>query len=476
MKSSKGDANTGTGESQTREPDTAAPFEQFLLAEYNNIAQAHFNTVESLANFIKHYIAIASIPFAVAVVFFNAQGLDTEGVLRLVNQHPLAVALFLSTVSLVGFLVLGYVINIRLDAILYARTVNGIRKYFFDRSRLELSEQLHVRALPTTTSLPNYIERWYFGFVVMIFAGVGAGYLGAGAYVWWHHAEWPLGWLAELVIAFAVLHWLLYAKLAEHRERTYLRRPIIGVDVDGVLNTHRQQFCEVLKTQVGKDLKPDEINRIPVHEIEGTSVTERDEHAVFNWAPYWVSMPPIHADIGFQIDKLRNLLGYRVWIFTHRPWPEPAMLQEQHRKAYWSEWKKASWWALPTRFAHGMDAWLENHGIPGLVRGRLIRSITSRWLRRQQIHYDKLIIEGGNTSTADARMLTRNRFRFAKENEFRAFVEDDLAKATKLSTICQVVFLIDHPYNQMQAPAVLPPNIVRVKTWRDIYRFMKNTF
>src|SRR5688572_23874413 len=105
MKSPEGNAGN-PGSQAARDSGTQDALEQFLLAEYNNIAQAHFNTVDSLANFIKHYIAIASIPFAVAAVFFNTQTLDTVGVLRMINQHPLAVSVFLSMVSLIGFLVL----------------------------------------------------------------------------------------------------------------------------------------------------------------------------------------------------------------------------------------------------------------------------------------------------------------------------------------------------------------------------------
>ena len=44
-------------------------------------------------------------------------------------------------------------------------------------------------------------------------------------------------------------------------------------------------------------------------------------------------------------------------------------------------------------------------------------------------------------------------------------MEDDLAKARKLADICDIVYLIDQPYNQTLA---LPNNIVRVKNWTGI--------
>jgi hypothetical protein len=50
---------------------SAETFEKFLLSEYEHIAHAHFNTVDSLANFFKHYIAIVSVPFVVIGLVLN---------------------------------------------------------------------------------------------------------------------------------------------------------------------------------------------------------------------------------------------------------------------------------------------------------------------------------------------------------------------------------------------------------------------
>ena len=132
------------------------PFEEFLLAEYDNIAHAHFNTIESLSNFIKHYIVIASIPFAVAAIFLDAENLKTVGTSLSVQNHSCVIAGAMTILSLIGFSVLGYVINIRFDAILYARTVNGIRKHFYDKSGVPLEEELRIRAL---LELPRFRGR-----------------------------------------------------------------------------------------------------------------------------------------------------------------------------------------------------------------------------------------------------------------------------------------------------------------------------
>ena len=240
------------------------PFEEFLLAEYDNIAHAHFNTVDSLSSFIKHYIAIASIPLAVAAIFFDTDRVAAAELPSILRDNSCLIAIFLSVLSFIGLCVLGYVVNIRCDAILYARTVNGIRKHFYDTSGLAFEDELRIRVLPRTPSLPKYIGNRYFGFVVATFMFVGTSYFGAGWFLYWSTASAPMGLLAVPVAAFASLHWLLYAKLTEHRERSYLQKPIIGIDIDGVLNSHRTHFSAQLKVLTGKELAAEDITRIPV--------------------------------------------------------------------------------------------------------------------------------------------------------------------------------------------------------------------
>jgi uncharacterized HAD superfamily protein len=102
----------------------------------------------------------------------------------------------------------------------------------------------------------------------------------------------------------------------------------------------------------------------------------------------------------------------------------------------------------------------------------LVINITIGWLKRHAFKYDKLVVERGNTNTVDPLLLTRNRFLISKDKMMRAFVEDDFHKAKKLADICEVVFLIDHPYNQ----GAVPMNVIRVKSWQEIYEFLRRVF
>jgi len=116
---------------------------------------------------------------------------------------------------------------------------------------------------------------------------------------------------------------------------------------------------------------------------------------------------------------------------------------------------------------------LEKWGLPGFIRARLILTTTRKWLSLHGFVFDRLIVEKGNTDTPDPRFLTRNRFIISKSRNIRIFVEDDLAKAKRLADICEVVFLIDHPYNQLDGGG-LPKNIRRVKSWQEIYQFFRS--
>lgn len=268
------------------------------------------------------------------------------------------------------------------------------------------------------------------------------------------------------------MHIILYWRLSRYREGSYLRGHIIGVDIDGVLNEHRKHFCEVVKRQIGQQVNPEEITHIPVHEIPGSTVSVEDEHAVFNWPQYWTDMPSMPG-APKVIARLHNLFGYRIWIFTHRPWPQATTFPQAHEKAYWQEWEKHSKWARLARWKtiqyieRRIAEWFR---IDLGISGRTLRNITDKWLKDNEITFDKLIIERGNTDTRDPLGHTRNRFVISQRKKIRLFVEDDLNKALKLADICELVFLPDQPYNK--APQ-LPNNVIRVTSWQEIEKFLR---
>jgi uncharacterized HAD superfamily protein len=429
-------------------------FGKFLLKEYDNIAAAHFNTVDTIATFFKHYLLIVSLPLPLfAVVFMLANNGAMSGVPALMK---LAVAGMASVIALVGLCVMGYIVNLRFDAILYARTVNGIRGYFSHRSGLQVEDERHFRVLPRSIHIPSYFELRYFLFVVLTFALLDCAYMLAGC-LWYadpvHHGWSGCLWVVLVVFVFGILHVCLYLYLACHRETGYLpsdiRPRIIGVDIDGVLNLQRRHFCNALQRICNKSVAPEDIVSIPVHKCAPLNVTKEEEHEVFNDPHYWKTMPPMD-DAADVIRCLRNAFGYRIHIFTHRPWPDPTSFS-------------------PTKSKSLSDAWLDvdpDWQEPPIA----IRKLTEEWLESCGIKHNELIVEHENTCETDSEILRLNRFAQARLTPLPIFIEDDLSKARKLANTCEIVFLINQPYNQAEDDAI-PFNIVRVNGWKEIHRY-----
>ncbi len=199
----------------------------FLKSEYNNIAQAHFNINTAVGEFFKAYIAIVSVPVSVAVIFARPADLRSGGMLQFLKANAMGVTLGLCLVWLIGLMVLGYLISLRCDALLYARTVNGIRNYFYSRAGIGTERARSIRVLPVDPTRPRYFEWGYFLFVVMAFGVVGTAYMLGGIYFYGLANGWIKDvrfWrnLAMLGSASILVHVLMYLAIAVYRERRYL--------------------------------------------------------------------------------------------------------------------------------------------------------------------------------------------------------------------------------------------------------------
>jgi len=169
-----------------------------------------------------------------------------------------------------------------------------------------------------------------------------------------------------------------------------------------------------------------------------------------------------------------------VYIFTHRPWPDPEI---KGQTEFVQRWRKAALESLE-KLERGSDsgkvglrtrARTEISRLRVKLSGRryglrLIDVITECWLVSNKIKFDKLIVERSSDDVSDPRGHFRNRFYISRQKSIRFFVEDDLEKANKLSYTCDVVFLYDQPYN---ASNQLPSNVIRVKSWYEIYQSLK---
>jgi len=453
--------------------------EKFLLKEYSNISNAHFKAIESISSFFRYYLLIMTIPISVSIIIFKLHG-NYYTLTSFISEYQIIVILISTCIAFIGVGMLSYIINLRMDTILYARTVNSIRKYFYDDEKdIDLSIKLRMRTLPQSPWLPHYFEKTYFLPVIFVFFIVNTIYAipvmmkisTFQQYLPFPNLAYPDSVILLCGIGLSVLfHMKLYEFFTRHREYAYLRSNIIGIDIDGVLNKHREQFCSILKEKTDKDLLPDDILVMPVHEnhISG-SISREEERKVFNSPEYWINMPA-REQAASNIKKIKNVFNSKIFVFTHRPWPdaETKDLMNKYKQEFFNFCKYEFCFKTLSRCP-----W---------VKIDPLKEITKRWLKDNEFTYDKLIFEKGNDYTAFPEGNVMNRFQISQKNKIRFFVEDDLEKAIKLSFICDVVFLISHPYNKVSKTLPedindfrekIPSNIVRVKEWSEIYKLMR---
>lgn len=126
-------------------------FTDFLLAEYENIAAAFFNSRDVLAKWVKYYLLVMAAPFSFIAFIYKTEP-NSFDILKL----PSTLTILITLIGFIGFFLSFIIIDSGLDSILYARTVNGIRKYFADNENLQNIKRYIV--LPVDTNTPKYLK------------------------------------------------------------------------------------------------------------------------------------------------------------------------------------------------------------------------------------------------------------------------------------------------------------------------------
>lgn len=469
--------------------NTSNTFENFLLSEYQNIAQAHFKSIETISTFFRYYLLIMSIPISAIAIVFQISPNKVQ-IMNIISQYKFVVSPILFLISFVGFMVFCYIVNLRLDVILYARAVNGIRKSFYDESEIDINLKQRMRALPQSPQLPAYYEKSYFLPVVSALSVINSFYFSIGYCILafpfllaekrFVFSEDALLELIGAIIIVILLHFVIYFIYAHHRETAYLKSNIIGIDIDGVINKHREHFCPLIFEKTGKSIKPEQITIMPVHEHPTLGINRDDERQVFNDPKYWIDMPIIENAVQ-NIRRMKNTFKLKIFIFTSRPWPDDPNRAKLYAyiKSFMERCNDFS-----IKIA-ALDIILDTpilKRLSILIKEQPLCQITKEWLKRHNFKYDNFFFEKGNDYSSDPRGKFRNRFYIARKKKIRFFVEDDFEKAIKLSYVCDVVFLYSHPYNKPQPDLPveknrirkeIPSNIIRIDTWDEIYQHIR---
>ena len=151
-------------------------FTRFQLREYDNISQAYFKTNEVLVTFYRYFLLIIAIPITtvgLALLNFSDAEIKQDG--RILAFFIFGTSAIL--LSVIGAAVLLYIEKLRLNAVVYARTVNSIRHYFFSMRGADIFGD---PVLPTSKDKPPYGGFGASSVLYHVCAFMNCTYFGAG--------------------------------------------------------------------------------------------------------------------------------------------------------------------------------------------------------------------------------------------------------------------------------------------------------
>ncbi len=93
--------------------DEGKEFEGYLNAEYRHIAEAHFRTIEAISSFFRYYLLIMSLPITLLALAIGISSQSDKVLEAIFSLGPLLSAV-LFVISMVGFGMLLYIINLRM--------------------------------------------------------------------------------------------------------------------------------------------------------------------------------------------------------------------------------------------------------------------------------------------------------------------------------------------------------------------------
>jgi len=142
----------------------------FMLTEYERISTAYFGLQAQVTDWFKSYLTLIGFPLTVLAASLRFGTGDISGSL---TNLPDVVAALLVALSVLGFFVTVSIITMRMEMILYARTINGVRRFFGVKDK----KMAGFLILPTSDILPPFFEAWHSMFWQIVLMGLIDGML-----------------------------------------------------------------------------------------------------------------------------------------------------------------------------------------------------------------------------------------------------------------------------------------------------------
>ena len=209
---------TKTNSAERTQSEDSKDITDFFLIEYDKLAQAHFSAHDNLSRWVRFYFLVVAAPLSFLVLVQSS--LSKQGQITFFNFIPDYISIFLILVGIIGTFISLIIFDIRLDAALYARAVNGIRKYFLDNNSLRTSEVSKYVVMPTDSNKPSltnpsingYIFIFMFSIINSLYICGGSGYLGMRAHLY-----------VPLFFMLMIGHVYGYIFIGKHKKNKYVR-------------------------------------------------------------------------------------------------------------------------------------------------------------------------------------------------------------------------------------------------------------
>jgi hypothetical protein len=134
-------------------------FSDYVLKEYERLSEAYFKSHENTATWIKYYLLIIAAPSSVIAFIYKGDPYHFY-----IFRLPEIIAILISMIGFLGILITFIIINLRIDSTLYARAVNGVRRFYLDiglelnGSKWNKCELEKYLVLPTDTAHPKFFK------------------------------------------------------------------------------------------------------------------------------------------------------------------------------------------------------------------------------------------------------------------------------------------------------------------------------
>jgi hypothetical protein len=155
--------------------------DEFMLKEYESIAAAHFDSQDGLRQQFRFYLLVVAVPLTVLGLAWNRQ---PGGPVQTKDMNLLSLPTLVSWVfvgiGFLGFLLSLAMIHTAFDSVLYARTVNGLRKYFYDRAFCSGVDLEPYLVMPLNRRKPRYFHFRSFFYQHLLISLVNAAYMWVG--------------------------------------------------------------------------------------------------------------------------------------------------------------------------------------------------------------------------------------------------------------------------------------------------------